>query len=230
MTQLTLAVALRDGASFTNYIAGPNLEALQAVRDFGDRGEKFIYLWGASGTGKTHLLHAACQRITAEGATPAYLPLAQAQEMSPELLEGMEHLALVCVDDIHAIAGQAVWEAALFNLYNRLRETNTRLIVTANAPPAELGLSLPDLRSRLASGLVLQLQGLDDERKLAALQLRAQGRGIDLPEEVGRFLLRRYPRDMAELFKLLQRLDDASLTTQRKLTIPFVRELIAEIN
>lgn len=228
MTQLTLAVALRDGASFANYFAGANREAMQAAQDVSTHGEQFVYLWGGAGTGKTHLLHAACRECARLGNTPAYLSLSHALDFSTELLEDLEQLALVCIDDIHVIAGQAVWEVMLFNLYNRLRDTGARLMVTANAAPIELHIALPDLRSRLSSGLVLQLHDLDDAGKLAALRLRAQGQGLDLPEEVGRFLLRRYPRDMSGLFALLQRLDDASLTAQRKLTVPFVRELIAE--
>jgi DnaA family protein len=228
MTQLTLAVALRDGASFANYFAGANREAVQAALGVSTHGEQFVYLWGAVDTGKTHLLHAACRECTKLGKPPAYLSLSHVPDISAELFEDLEQLALVCIDDIHIIAGQAAWEVTLLNLYNRLRDTGTRLMVTANAAPAELSIALPDLRSRLSTGLVLQLHSLDDEGKLAALRLRAQGQGLDLSEEVGRFLLQRYPRDMSGLFALLKRLDDASLTAQRKLTIPFVRGLIGK--
>lgn len=226
MIQLPLDVGLRDGATFANYFSGPNLEAVKTLHDVTDHSEKFIYLWGNSATGKTHLLHAACRLSALQGKAPAYLSLTQAQHISQELLEGLEQLALICIDDIQAIAGQPIWETALFHLHNRIRETGARLLITGNASPSNLRLTMPDLSSRLMGGLVLQLHVLDDEGKLLALQLRAQGRGIELPEDVARFLLRRYSRDMPALFELLQRLDQASLITQRKLTIPFVRELM----
>ena len=226
--QLPLSIGLRDGASFANYFPGPNREAVQTLQKIANSDQQFIYLWGASGTGKTHLLHAVCQSISSHGATPAYLPLSEAGEISPDLLTGLEQLALVCIDDIQAITARPEWEAALFHLYNRIRETDTRLVISGSATPRESGLNLADLSSRLEWGLVLHLHPLNDEEKIAALSLRAKGRGIELPEDVARFLLRRCPRDMPALFELLQRLDLASLTEQRRLTIPFVRELIKE--
>lgn len=226
--QLPLSIGLRDGASFANYFPGPNREAVQALQEIANAGQQFIYLWGAPGTGKTHLLHAVCQSISSQGATSSYLPLSDAGEISPDLLIGLEQLALVCIDDIQVIAARPEWEAALFHLYNRILETDTCLVISGRTTPRESGLNLADLSSRLVWGLVLQLHTLNDEEKIAALSLRAKGRGIELPEDVARFLLRRCSRDMPGLFELLQRLDLASLTEQRRLTIPFVRELIKE--
>lgn len=224
--QLPLSLGLRDEASFTNYLAGPNNEALQTVQALVRGEHRFLYLWGAAGSGKTHLLHAACQSCSASGGRCAYLPLNEWRTLSTEVLEGLDQLALVCVDDVHAIAGRAEWETALFHFYNRLRESGAMLLAAGTAAPAAIGLALPDLSSRLSWGLVLQLLALNDEEKIAALQLRAHNRGMELPTEVGSYLLRHWPRDMPHLFDLLQRLDTHSLTQQRKLTIPLVRELI----
>lgn len=174
---------------------------------------------------KTHLLQAACHLAGAQGQTVAYVPLAQAGEFPPAMLEGLEQLALVCIDDIQSIAAQPAWETALFHLYNRLRDKGARCMIAGNAAPGNLALKLPDLASRLAWGLVLRLTALDDEGLLAALRLRARNRGLDMPEDVAQFLLRRHSRDMPALFALLERLDHASLAAQRRLTIPFVRSV-----
>ena len=225
--QLTLGIRLNDSASFANYFPGRNAEVLNHLRACA-HGENHlpVLIWGRPGSGKTHLLHAACHAATARGEAPAYLPMRAAARWSPEVLDGLERCPLVCVDDVDALAGQAVWEEALFHLYNRVTEQGARLALSACAPPAELKLKLPDLTSRLAWGLVLHLEALDENDKLVALQLRAQQRGFELPGEVAQFLLRRCPRDTASLFALLDHLDQASLAAQRKLTIPFVRELI----
>lgn len=226
-SQLTLGIRLNDSASFANYFPGRNTEVLNHLRACaqGD-GNLPVLVWGPPGSGKTHLLHATCHAATARAETTAYLPMRDTALWSPEVLEGLEHGALVCVDDVDAIAGLAAWEEALFHLYNRVTEQRHCLVLSACAPPGELRLNLPDLASRLAWGLVLHLEALDENDKLAALQLRAQQRGFELPTDVAQFLLRRCPRDTPSLFALLDRLDQASLAAQRKLTIPFVRELI----
>lgn len=226
--QLPLGVGLRDEASFDNYFAGPNAEVQQAVQELAHGSQQFLYLWGAAGTGKTHLLHAACHTSASHGQRSAYVPLHDWRSLKQELLEGLEQLSLVCVDDIQAVAGQSDWETALFHFYNRLRASGTRLLISGIAPPATAGMQLADLSSRLGWGLVLHLDPLNDADKIAALQLRARHRGIELPVEVGEYLLRHWPRDMARLYDLLQRLDTHSLTQQRKLTVPFVRTLIAQ--
>lgn len=224
--QIPLRLRLRDEHSFGNYLPGPNQEAVHALQGVTAHAERFIFLWGAPGTGKTHLLQATCRLYAEQGMGAAYVPLAPPGDLTPAILDGLEELALVCVDDLSGIAGNPEWETALLHFYNRARAASTRVVIASRQPPAESGVRLPDLDSRLTWGLVLQLRALDDEQKLAALRLRAQARGMDMPEEVGRFLLRRCARDMPALFELLTRLDHASLAAQRRLTIPFVSEVI----
>ncbi|KJU64143.1 DNA replication initiation factor [Salmonella enterica subsp. enterica serovar Heidelberg str. CFSAN00327] len=139
----------------------------------------------------------------------------------PEVLDGMEHLSLVCIDNIECVAGDELWEMAIFDLYNRILESGkTRLLITGDRPPRQLNLGLPDLASRLDWGQIYKLQPLSDEDKLQALQLRARLRGFELPEDVGRFLLKRLDREMRTLFMTLDQLDHASITAQRKTDDP----------
>lgn len=222
--QLPLKFALQEGATFENYYPMGNehiVHALQSIE------QSYVYVWGQSGIGKTHLLQAVCHAQGVLGETCVYLPLAQAKELNPDMLKGLEGLSLICVDDVQAVAQQKHWEHALFHLYNRTRESGTRMIMAGCAAPAGLGLSLPDLASRLASGPVYQLQALDDKDKIIALQCRAKARGLSLSDEVGAYLLNRHPRDLGSLLNLLERLDEASLIAQRKLTLPFVRQFIS---
>lgn len=226
-TQLPLGLTLNDSATFANFITGPHSEAVQAVQACArGQGEAFIYLAGAAGTGKTHLLQAACHAMARQGGTVVYLPLQCAAQFGLDALDGLERMALVCLDDVQALVGQPEWEQALFNLFNRVRDSGGRLLVAANAKPSQLGLSLPDLVSRLSWGVTYVLPSLDDADKLRALSLRAQARGFELPDEVGRYLLVRLPRDMQALFAVLDRLDQASLAAQRRLTVPFIKSIL----
>lgn len=228
--QLPLGVRLRDDATFANYYPGANAAALGYVERLclPDAGwtESLIYLWGSEGVGRSHLLQAACLRFEEHGESAVYLPLGEVAEYGPELLDGLDQSELVCLDGLDAVAGRADWEEALFHLFNRLRDSGRRLLLAADVSPRELPVKLPDLQSRLTLALVFQLQALSDEDKLRALQLRASRRGLHLTDEVGRFILTRGERSMSGLFDLLERLDQASLQAQRKLTIPFLKEVL----
>lgn len=225
--QLTLGVQLKDNASFANYYPGDNQEALQGLAVLARQPQPgFVFLWGAAGSGKSHLLQALCHEVGAIDVPVVYLPLSDAPLISPKMLQGLEAMALICLDDIHTICGDAEWEEALFHLYNRIHERGGRLVVTANVKPSELSLRLADLKSRLSHGLLYHLTCLDDRQKGYALQQRATFRGFALPEEVVAYLLRRCPRNMGELFELFDRLDQASLAAKRKMTIPFVRQFL----
>lgn len=227
--QLALGLALQPALSFDTYIAGPNREALDALQRLGSgNGEPYIYLWGPSGVGKSHLLQAACAALYGPQQPVAYLPLAQAADYGPELLQDLESLALVCLDDLQYLAGQAAWEEALFDLYNRLRDAGAKLLVSADRPLAQLPVRLPDLASRLAWGPSYQLQPLSDPELQPALTRLAAQRGLQLPADSAQYILRRCPRNLDYLQRLLERLDQASLAAKRRLTLPFVREVLGQ--
>ncbi len=227
--QLTLGVQLKDNASFANFYPGNNQEALQGLMLLARQPNPgFVFLCGGAGAGKSHLLQALCHEVGSAGDPVAYLPLSNAPAISPAILSGLESMSLVCLDDLHSVAGDAAWEEALFHLYNRVQLQGGRLVITADAAPSLLGISLADLASRLTHGLIYYLQRLDDEQKGYALQQRATFRGFALPEEVVAYLLRRCPRSMSELFELFDRLDQASFAAKRRLTIPFVRAFLDE--
>ncbi len=225
--QLPLNIQLRDDATLTSFYAGAdNPEALLAVTQMAQGvGEPFVYLWGPAGAGRTHLLQAASHAASECGMASLYIPL-QTKSLSSTILQGAEGIPLVCIDDIQNIAGQPGWEEGLFHLFNRIQMQKSRLLVAADVAPKNLKIILQDLQSRLSSGVVYQLHALNDEHKIKALQLRAIQRGLDLPDAVGGFLLSRCPRNMSELFLTLEKLDRASLAEQRRLTVPFVKQVL----
>jgi DnaA-homolog protein len=228
LDQLALSFQLRDDATFENfYDEGNHAEILHRLGHIAVlKGEPFVYLSGACASGKTHLLQSACQAVSKQGQSAMYLSLDQPRRVHAEALKGIEDVALICIDDIDQIAGDTVWEEALFHLFNAIRLKGHFLLVSARLRPKDLNLLLPDLQSRLSSGLCYVLEPLTDHQKEQALQFRALKRGLVLHETVARFLLNHCPRDMAQLFSRLDILDKASLKAQRRLTIPFVKEVL----
>ena len=224
-------LSLKQAATLDNYIQGSNTQATSEVWSCTRvKHGSYLYLWGLSGTGKTHLVTAAAKTAVENGHAAAYIPLSRAPELAPEMLTDIEHMDLICLDDIHTIAGDPVWEEALFHLFNRTREQATNLIVTADCGPSSLQIDLPDLVSRLASGISYRLSPLDDETKMELLVDRAEKRGMELTPGAANYILKNYSRDTASLLTFLEQLDHASLAAQRKLTIPFVRTLIRTKN
>ncbi len=225
--QQVLDFGLAPSRTLEQFLPGANGVAAGLVAQQAEgRGEPQLYLWGARGCGKTHLLQAACQRAGEHGLPAAYIALLDAPH--PGVLEGLERLGLVALDDVQAVVGQAVWEEALFDLINRLREHAVPLLLAADQPPSALSIALPDLASRLGWGPIVRLEGLDDAAKLELLRRRAVERGLNLPDEVGRYLLERLPRDLSSLLEGLERLDRASMERQRKLSLALAREVLGE--
>ncbi|WP_328799330.1 DnaA regulatory inactivator Hda [Sediminihaliea albiluteola] len=222
--QLALNVQLRDEATLSNFLVLS--EALQVLMPLLERqlepdGEQVIFLHGPADSGKSHLLQASCHRA---GSAALYLPLAELRTYAAEaVLADMEHMALVCLDDVQAVLGDESWEQALFHFFNRARATGCRLLLSADAAPRALAVQLADLGSRLSWGLVYHLPSYNDEQKIALLRFRAERRGLQLPLEAARYLVNRAPRALSELWQLLEQLDRQSLAEQRALTVPFIK-------
>ena len=225
-TQLTLDLHLRDSYRFENFVIGDNALLLDMLqKTIISETEPQILIWGGSATGKSHVLQACCQLAGSLDKTLSYVPLTEVIDYTPEILDGLELMELVCIDDVQVVAGRADWQLKLFDFINRMREAGKVIVFAAQLPPNELALELEDLRSRLNWGPVIQLRSLNDADKQQALQLRAQSRGFELPDNVARFMLNNYSRDLDGLFEKLEKLDRASLAEQRRLTVPFVKSV-----
>jgi len=230
-TQYTLAVTLPDDETLQSYYGADTSPAVAYLRQFlspQQQNPTAVYLFGASGSGKSHLLYAACVYAQELGLTSQLLTLDDFRQYNPRMLDGLEQLDLVCLDNIQQIAGDSHWQVALFDLYNRLQEQGKKLIIVADQAPAQLGITLPDLVSRLQACTAFQLRLLSDEDKHRLLQQKARIRGLELSDEVARYLLNRQQRDVRALVSLLDLLDKASMIHQRRLTIPFVKDVLSQ--
>lgn len=226
MAQLALPLRLDDHAVFESFLPSGNETLVAALEDTADGNGPGCWVWGRPATGKTHLLQAVCARA---GDRSVYVPLAALCSAGPDIIEGLASRELVCLDDFDAIAGEARWEEALFDLFNQLQDADGQLLISAPMSPRECPVRLPDLRSRLTRLPVFHVHALDDGQRLAALQLRAGHRGLELPAETAKFMINRSRRDMDSLYRLLDKLDIEALRAQRRLTIPFVREVLRGI-
>jgi DnaA family protein len=223
--QLPLALKFPPDQRFAGFVGQPELRALVEVVAQA-RSDECLYLAGAAGSGKTHLLLAACAEAQQCGQRARYLPLASMAGRLAEALDGGIDASLACLDGLEAIAGIGDDEIALFHFHNRARAAGIRLVYAATAMPIALSLGLPDLASRLSQCTRLALEPLSDEGRREVLRQRAVRRGLELDEAVLDYLFRRMGRDLATLTVLIDRLDRASLAAQRRVTVPFLRGVL----
>ncbi|QJR79379.1 DnaA regulatory inactivator Hda [Alteromonas pelagimontana] len=238
--QLPLPVTLPTDETFTSFAKGTNEELvglLQAIADASPAWQEaqalrslvvsrlpLVTMVGSEGRGKSHLLYALCHQLAAKQAQHIYLNLEESKQWTRHAFDGLENLPLVCLDNIHCLAGSHEWEEALFDLINRIVETRRAILVcTSEFGPSHPAFVLPDLRSRLAWGTTYQVQGLNDEERKSVVRNRAEQRGLKLSEQALQFLLHHCERDLPSLMALLERLDKRSLQEQKKLSVALVK-------
>lgn len=229
MQQLSLAISLREDATFASFMRLPvNAPAVEALQSLYERDDySLTLLHGHAGSGRSHLLQAVCLQSLEAGQDAVYLPLAELRSYPPaELLAGMEGQRVVCLDDIDAVAGVRAWEEQLFNLINRKMASGGALLLAGARPPSSSTFVLPDLVSRMQQGLVLALAEPSDDDKARLFIWRGNLRGMHIPVPVARFVLSHCGRDLHRLMGLLDQMDVQSLKQQRRITLPFVRQLL----
>ncbi len=228
--QIALPVTLPDDETFACYVPGDNQTVFSQLNDFiAESGDKLnqAFIFGGKSSGKSHLLYASCIAAQERGIPNILLAMDQLVNYGVDVLSDLEHYDLVCIDDVHLVAGIPEWERALFNFYNLFNEAGKRLFISATDKPESCGFQLPDLTSRLQWGVSFYLKELGDDEKVEALILRARLRGLEMSDDAARFLLHRISRDMSSLMLSLDQLDRASIAMQRRITIPFIKDVLS---
>ena len=227
--QIPIQFELKAEQSFASFYSACHQQIIQHLTNTANgEGDRQIYLWGTEGLGKTHLLQACCQQAYQQQRSAFYLALEKDQLPSTAVLEGLESLDIVCIDNIENCAGNSAWELALFNFYNLNRENDRQLIISAHCPPNFLPLALADLKTRMSWGLTLKLQELSDSERIAAFTCKARHLGLDITPQVGSFLNKQYARDLPALWALLPKIERSTLIAKRKLSLPFLKQIMAE--
>ena len=215
--------------SVDNFFPAGNEEVFAAFNGWlnGDTDKSVLFLHGVAGSGRSHLLQAACCFVSEKERPSIYVPAGE-PDISGEFISQLDPESTVCIDDLDQVVGDMHWEEAVLEVHERLLSSNGRLLLAALQPPRALGLTLPDLATRLAAGGVYRIRPLTERELPRAMQLRARRRGLELPDEVVKYLLRRVPRNSEAIFDLLDRVDEAAFAKKRRLTVPFIREFEKE--
>jgi len=227
--QLHLPIRLNDAMSLDNFFPSGNKEVISMLHNWiEDRTVgPVLFLHGIGGSGRSHLLQAACRFISGSDGLSVYVPADQS-DITSDLISQLDPSATVCIDDFECIAGDVVWEESILEVYERLVSGSGRLLISALRPPSSLSMKLPDLESRLAAAHIYRIQPLNEEDFPHAMKLRAKKRGLELSDDVIDYILRRAPRDSRYIFNLLDRADEAAFASKRRLTIPLLRDLEQE--
>ena len=226
-SQLTLPVQLPELAQFSLFVPGPNEMAVNYIRELDTSSFQHTAIVGADGAGKTHFLSAMTDMVHNRGDVAMYVPLEAVRNQSPALLEGLEEAQLLALDNIDAVTCNAEWSVALFALINRFMDRQQgHLLWSSTVPARRMQIVLPDLQSRLQAATQFKLAPLNDNEKVTALTLHLKSRGLILNDEVAEFLLGRLSRGMQGLMQTVDALDQASLREQRRLTLPFVKQVL----
>ena len=219
MRQIPLAIGLASQPSFDNFVPGANGAALEHLRSL-LLPAAAVYLWGAAGCGKTHLMQALAARCQSAGQVIAWF---DADDPQPWVLQ--PGWSLVVVDRCEMLDASA--QHAAFALFEDAAAHGVQWLAAGRLPPVDLP-AREELRTRLAWGHVFALQPLADAEARAALRREADRRGIFLSDEVMDFVLTRFERDLGHLMRLLDRLDDFGLAQSRRITVPLVRQMLLE--
>ncbi len=227
--QLPLALRQPDPRGLAGFVAHGNSAVVAAVAHWANgSGERYLYIHGATASGKSQLLGCAASELREQGLSAIYVPL-ETPKLSPDVLDDLEHRDAILLDSVHAIAGIRAWEQALFNLYNRASDAQRRLLVAARLPTGRLGLQLPDLASRLAAGPSYNLKPLSDTGRAELLRVGAAQRGLRLGDAMINYILSRCPRDPGTLTQLLNDIDQAALAEQRQPSIRSLGRLLEQL-
>lgn len=240
--QLPFDFSVSEKFTFSNFlVSAKNAEIVKLLENIDTFNEHLAFIWGNSGVGKSHLLQALCHEHEYEmkdeedsktkDAEPQkshclYLPMQKIKVFGPEVFNSLHHMDVICIDDFDSVTGDNEWEESLFEFFNRSREEGVKLIVSANNPPRGVDFSLPDLASRMSWGVIYQLFELNDDEKISALDRRAREKNMPMNNEVLQYIYMRHSRDLQSLLSVLDKLDQLSLAEKRRLTIPFIKQVM----
>ncbi|MBT4884913.1 MAG: hypothetical protein HON55_02030 [Legionellales bacterium] len=221
--QLTLNLCCGKKYGFDAFLGESSGQICQQIKHVICDTPGYMYLYGDSSTGKTHLLDSSCHLVLAAGHSAMYLDMRNIHAWSPDVLSGLVGVGVICLDNIESIAGSYAWEEAVFNLYNSALEAKTPLIISGSSLPKNIGFILPDLRTRLSSGVSFCLYDLSDADKVKAMQNKSLSMGFDLSDKYAEYIMQNYNRDLSMLLDLIEKIASITFETKKKTSLASIK-------
>jgi len=220
--QLTFPWNKSNKSKFDNfYFESSNIEVKDALL-----GSEDIFLYGLKKTGKTYLLQSLCNYYFNKGRTSLFIPLKEVKDLGSQITESLENLDLICIDDVDLIAGDNLWEKAIFNLINDCLLTDCRLVFCSSFNPSNINLELKDLMSRIKKINHIEIFPVQSNNLTNAIKFIANSRSINLGEREINYLITYSERSIANLVNIIKKLDDLSMELKRKINVPLIKEVI----
>ena len=220
--QLTFPWNKSNKSKFDNfYFESSNIEVKDALL-----GSEDIFLYGLKKTGKTYLLQSLCNYYFNKGRTSLFIPLKEVKDLGSQITESLENLDLICIDDVDLIAGDNLWEKAIFNLINDCLLTDCRLVFCSSFNPSNINLELKDLMSRIKKINHIEIFPVQSNNLTNAIKFIANSRSINLGEREINYLITYSERSIANLVNIIKKLDDLSMELKRKISVPLIKEVI----
>ncbi len=228
--QYPLHFEFRANQTFDDFFAGANQAIIDDLKQcvMGDDAQQ-IFLWAKSGQGKSHLLQACCHYAQSHERPSFYFDLARYHRHTPSIFLGLDDYDVVCIDNVDWILEKDKWEQAFSYFMQRHYERGNRLIISSTNLPNHMTIKTLDLKTRLSWGAIMQLRTLVDTSSVDALIFKADSMGLEISPQVGRFLTIQHYAELDSLWAMLEKLDRASLSAKRKLTIPFLKQLLLNV-
>ena len=222
--QLTFPWSAKPKLIFRDFYT--NKENLNLVNDLKEQEVGDIIIQASSNLGKSHLLQSVCNYYNEIGKSSFYLPIKTALDYEPSVLDSIHEIDLICIDDIDFLAKNDNWERAIFNLINQCQQSTSRIIFSLSGSIDRAGFNLPDLISRLNKLLKYNVANLENEDIEGAISLIIDHNSINIGAKEINYIFNHAKRDIAYLKQILFKLDEYSLSTKKKITIPLIKEII----
>jgi len=220
MNQLGLPISLDSKMLLDNFLG--NKQLLKFITEiYVDKTSAEIYIYGASGLGKTHLLQGAALKALSEQKSAMYIDCFN--PLPEHVLESIERLNWISIDNIDVINNNQ--QDLFFDLYNRAKQAKVTMLISGSGLPSELGV-MKDLKTRLGLAAIFQLEELDDELTMSVLNNQMIDRNLSIDSKVYEYLFKYYSRDVKILLSAMDELDKASLQAKQSITIPFVKNIL----
>ena len=224
--QLPLDFKNTQTKTFIDFLEGKNFVVLKSLKSFIDSDETLFYLWGETGSGKTHLLQAYVTQLLASEKTAVIIkPSELDQRQNVQLIEMFD---IVCIDNVENIAQNKAREEALFFWINEIKQAGKKIILAGQLSNNSPQWQLPDLRSRLQAGRTHELKTLNREDSLTVFKQQAENKGIKIDSKIENYLKNNCDMNMSYLSSLLVKLDEATLVEKKQVTIPLLKKIVLE--